>query len=63
MERMETSVSSRNVVAIQSNSKPKSLSQILKQEAELRGFFRYVNRYDLRKQALELVERKLYLNN
>jgi hypothetical protein len=60
---METSTS-ENVVSIRSSSsKEKSLKQILKEVPELRGFFRYVNRYQLRTQALELIERKLYLSN
>jgi hypothetical protein len=64
MEEIQGSVPSESVVSLQGTRKEApSLRQILKEEAELRGFIRYVARYDLRVQALEILEKKLYLSN
>jgi len=62
MDQIQTSASS-NVVSLPTKKESLTLKQILKEVPEIRGFYRYIDRYDLRVQALELIERKLYLSN
>ena len=54
------SISAENIVSLPNKKKTPTLKKMLKQEAELRGFFRYVHKYELRAKALQLIEEKLY---
>ena len=60
MEQVDSQVSSANVIPLtEKQNQTLTLQEVLKQAPEFRGFLRFVKRYDLRIQALALVEKKL----
>ena len=60
MDCDQSSMSQENVIQFTAKRNQSfTLKELLKKEPELRGFFRFVKRHDLRTQALALIDKKI----